>query len=51
MASGYNKLGTQEAMNDMYVVLVTFHCNTENNKTPPIKARDYKDPLVICVKK
>lgn len=29
----------------------TFHCNTEEEKTPPIKARDYKDPLVICYEK
>lgn len=29
----------------------TFHCNTEEEKNPPIKARDYKDPLVICYEK
>lgn len=29
----------------------TFHCNTEEEKKPPIKARDYKDPLVICYEK
>ena len=26
----------------------TFHCNTEQEMTPPIKARDYKDPLLVC---
>ena len=40
----------QDAYNDMLVV-ETFHCNTEEEKTPPIKARDYKDPLVICYEK
>ena len=29
----------------------TFHCNTEEEKNPPIKARDYKDSLVICYEK
>jgi hypothetical protein len=48
-ASGYNKLGTQEAMNDMYVVqsMETFHCTTEDEKTQPLKARDYKDPQIV----
>lgn len=31
------------------IVMETFHCNTEDNKTPPIKARDYKDPLVVVM--
>ena len=26
----------------------TFHCNTELEMTPPLKARDYKDPLIIA---
>ena len=51
MASGYNKLGTEEAMQGLYIVLETYHCNTEDEITPPLKARDYKDPLVICIKK
>ena len=50
MASGYQKNGTQEAMNDMYVVLETYHCTSEvDGVTHPLKARDYKDPLVIAI--
>lgn len=26
-----------------------FHCNCEEELIPPLKARDYKDPLVICI--
>lgn len=26
----------------------TFHCNTELEMTPPLKVRDYKDPLIIA---
>lgn len=50
----------QDAYNDMFVVedrggyevisLETFHCTTDD-KAQPIKARDYKDPLVICYEK
>lgn len=50
----------QDAYNDMLVVedrggyevisLETFHCTTDD-KAQPIKARDYKDPLVICYEK
>ena len=29
--------------------LETFHCTTEDNIAQPLKARDYKDPLVICL--
>jgi DNA (cytosine-5)-methyltransferase 1 len=29
------------------VCLETFHCTTEENKTQPLKARDYKDPLTV----
>ena len=29
--------------------LETFHCNSEVEKIPPLKARDYKDPLVIAI--
>ncbi len=29
----------------------TFHCNTELEMTPPLKARDYKDPLIITIEK
>lgn len=55
MASGYSKLGTQEAANDMYVVQNTpvqsmelFHCTTEEDLVAPLKARDYKDPQVVA---
>ena len=56
-ASGYDKLGTQEAANDMYVVQDTppvqcmevFHCTTEDDVSHPIKARDYKDPQVVAI--
>lgn len=55
MASGYSKLGTQEAANDMYVVQNTpvqsmelFHCTTEEDLAAPLKARDYKDPQVVA---
>ena len=55
MASGYSKLGTQEAANDMYVVQNTpvqsmelFHCTSEEELAAPLKARDYKDPQVIA---
>lgn len=27
----------------------TFHCTTEENMTQPLKARDWKDPLVIAI--
>lgn len=57
MASGYDKLGAQEMFSGDYTVieeqpseiysLETFHCTTETDKTQPLKARDYKDPLVI----
>ena len=30
------------------VCLETFHCNVEDNKSPILKARDYKDPHVVC---
>lgn len=29
--------------------LEVFHCNAEKNKTQPLKARDYKDPLVVSM--
>ena len=54
MASGYNKLGTQEAMNDMFITEPTYGmtCETffdvEENKCPTLKARDYKDPQAVC---
>ena len=31
------------------VVCETYHCNTEIDKAPPLKARDWKDPLVIAI--
>ena len=48
-ASGYNKLGVQEAANDMYVVesMEVYHCNTDTEKAQTLKARDYKDPQVV----
>lgn len=53
MASGYNKLGTQEAANDMFVVnpvqsMELFHCTSEEELAAPLKARDYKDPQVVA---
>ena len=27
--------------------LEVFHCTTDEEKTAPLKARDYKDPLVV----
>lgn len=30
------------------VALETFHCNTEEDKAMPLKARDYKDPTAVC---
>lgn len=27
----------------------TFHCRCEEELSPPLKARDYKDPIVICI--
>jgi site-specific DNA-cytosine methylase len=56
-ASGYDKLGVQEAMNDMYVVteechsLEVYHCTTEQEEAHTLKARDYKDPQVVVYKK
>lgn len=49
-ASGYDKLGTQEVANDMYIVqsMETFHCTSEVNKTQTLKARDYKDPQCVA---
>ena len=59
MASGYNKLGTQEAMNDMFVVcekgvpktisMEVFHCDSAEERTAALKARDYKDPQIIAL--
>lgn len=59
MASGYNKLGTQEAMNDMFVVcektvpkavsMEVFHCNSAEERTAALKARYYKDPQIIAL--
>ncbi len=58
MASGYNKLGAQEMFSGDYTVieeheapvacLETFHCNAEEELTPPLKARDWKDPLIVA---
>ena len=50
MASGYNKLGTQEAANDMFVVqsMEVFHCTSEEDKAQTLKARDYKDPQIVA---
>lgn len=49
-AAGYSKLGTQEAMQDMFVVqsMEVFHCTTENDMSHPLKARDYKDPQIVA---
>lgn len=49
-AAGYSKLGTQEAMQDMFVVqsMEVFHCTTENDMVHPLKARDYKDPQIVA---
>lgn len=59
MASGYNKLGTQEAMNDMFVVcektvpkavsMEVFHCDSAEERTAALKARGYKDPQIIAL--
>lgn len=56
MASGYNKLGTEEAMSDMYVVpespvigLEVYHCETDSNIAQTLKARDFKDPQCVSV--
>ena len=54
MASGYNKLGTEEAMSDMYVVpqnsisLETYHCETDTELVQTLKARDFKDPQCVA---
>ena len=50
MASGYNKLGTQEAANDMFVVqsMEVFHCTSEEDKASTLKARDWKDPQIVA---
>ena len=56
LASGYDKLGTQEAMNDMYVVqksvnaqsMEVYHCTSEDEKVSTLKARDYKDPQIVA---
>lgn len=47
MASGYQKNGTQEAMNGMYITAETYHLQTETEKSVTLKARDYKDPQVV----
>lgn len=49
-ASGYDKLGVQEAANDMYVAqsMEVFHCTSEKEMVQPLKARDYKDPQLVC---
>lgn len=33
---------------DMTISLETFHCIVDEEKTMPLKARDYKDPPVVC---
>lgn len=33
----------------LVLTLETFHCTIEEDKTAPLKARDYKDPLVIAM--
>ena len=59
MASGYEKLGAQEMFSGDYTVvetrsmnptysIETFHCSTEEEKTPTLKARDWKDPHVVA---
>ena len=59
MASGYDKLGAQEMFSGDYLViedpvdavnLETFHCTSEEELAPPLKARDYKEPLVVFSK-
>jgi hypothetical protein len=30
------------------ICLETFHCTSEVELTAPLKARDYKDPLIVC---
>lgn len=52
MASGYDKLGTQEAQNDMFVV--DTYCmdvgwlDTQTDKVPTLLSRQYKDPPIIA---
>ena len=31
------------------ICLETFHCTSEVELTAPLKARDYKDPLIVCM--
>ena len=33
----------------LVLCMETFHCTTEENMTQPLKARDWKDPLVIAI--
>lgn len=51
MASGYNKLGTQEALNDMYVVTTShggFMVNADDSGIAhTLQATDYKDAQVV----
>lgn len=49
-ASGYDKLGTQEAANDMFVVSHGgFMTNADNSGAAhTLEATDYKDPQCVC---
>ena len=54
LASGYNKLGTQEAANDMFVVEKTFSMQAigeykESDAASSLKMRDYKDAKRGCM--
>ena len=50
-ASGYDKLGTQEAMNDMYVLSHGgFMVDADNSGVAhTLQATDHKDPQVVCI--
>ena len=50
MVSGLFKNQNDDHNDSSYTIcLETFHCTSEVELTAPLKARDYKDPLIVCM--
>ena len=50
MANGLYKNQNDDQKDSGYTIcLETFHCTSEVELTAPLKARDYKDPLIVCM--
>lgn len=49
MENGLFKNQNDDQKDSGYTIcLETFHCTSEVELTAPLKARDYKDPLIVC---